>query len=340
MVIVPCVFSRRRAFTLVELLVVIAIIGILVALLLPAVQYARESARRTQCSNNLAQIAKAIHLHGDSLRVLPTGGDMPWPYLPRYQTSYGTIFGPDKQGGGWPYQILPFFENSNIQNQRGANGAEMQTLILTSPMEMYFCPTRRRNAKQDGRVLIDYAAATPSNDLAFTDTDSSQYATMFRGNAFDIGTATGQTYSGVIVRTNWNWAANGGVGASVGGTSPIPLTHVKDGTSNTLMIAEKRLIPTQYTTGAWHDDRGWTDGWDPDIMRLSSAPFGPDIRAQGDQNSGTVGNIGYHFGSAHATGMNCAFADGSVKFMPYVMNRINFSRMGHRADSQIVDMKF
>ncbi len=340
MVIVPRVFSRRRAFTLVELLVVIAIIGILVALLLPAVQFARESARRTQCSNNLAQIAKAIHLHENSLKVLPTGGDMPDPYLPNYQTSYGTIYGPDKQGAGWPFQILPFFENTNVRSQRGANDAETQLLIMGSPMEMYFCPTRRQNARYLGRVLIDYAACTPSNDLNLTDTDASQYATLFPGNSINIGSATGQTYSGVIVRTNWNFAANGGTGAGVGGTDPIKLTHIRDGTSNTVMIAEKRLIPTEYKAGPFHDDRGWTDGWSPDIMRLSSAPFGQDSRAQTDQNSGTVGNIGYHFGSAHSSGMNCVFADGSVKFMPYVMNRNNFSRMGHRADSMTVDMKF
>jgi prepilin-type N-terminal cleavage/methylation domain-containing protein/prepilin-type processing-associated H-X9-DG protein len=337
---IPIVLPKRRAFTLVELLVVIAIIGILVALLLPAVQYAREAARRTQCSNNLSQIAKAIHLHEHSMKVLPTGGDMPWPFLPRYQTSYGHIFGPDRQGGGWAYQILPFFENSSVQNQRGINSTQMQSLIESSPMAMYFCPSRRRTTRQQTRVLIDYAAATPTNDLSYTDTSNAQYAAMFRGNAFDIGTATGQTYSGVIVRTNWNWAANGGKGESVGSTPPILLTHIKDGISNTLMIAEKRLIPSQYSSGAWHDDRGWSDGWDPDIMRLTSAPFGADSSAQEDQNSGTVGDVGYHFGSAHATGMNCAFADGSVKFMPYTINRITFTRMGHRADSQVVDMRF
>jgi prepilin-type processing-associated H-X9-DG protein len=311
-----------------------------VALLLPAVQYARESARRTQCSNNLAQIAKAIHVHESSLKVLPTGGDMPWPYLPRYQTSYGALFGPDKQGGGWPFQILPHFENSNIQNQRGASNAEMQALIESSPMEMYFCPSRRRNARQQTRVLLDYAAATPSNNLSYTDDSQSQYSSFFRGYAFDIGTATGQRYEGVIVRTNWNWAANGGAGAPVGCTNPISLSHIKDGTSVTLMIAEKRLIPAQYSTGAWHDDRGWTDGWDPDTLRLSSAPFGSDARAQSDQNSGLVGDIGYHFGSAHPNGMNAAFADGSVKYMPFSMNRVNFNRLGHRADSQVVEMKF
>jgi prepilin-type N-terminal cleavage/methylation domain-containing protein/prepilin-type processing-associated H-X9-DG protein len=336
----PLDLSRRRAFTLVELLVVIAIIGILMALLLPAVQFARESARRTQCSNNLAQIAKAIHLHENSLKVLPTGGDTPWPDLWRYQTSYGALFGPDKQGGGWPFQILPHFENSGVQNQRGASNAEMQALIESSPMEMYFCPSRRRNAKQQTRVLIDYAAATPANDMAFTDNSQNQYQTMFRGNAFVIASAANQIYNGVIVRTNWDWQANGGAGATVGSSTPISLSHIKDGTSNTLMIAEKRLIPVQYLTGAWHDDRGWTDGWDPDIMRLSSAPFGSDTRAQSDQDSGLVGDIGYHFGSAHPNGMNVAFADGSVKYMPFTMNRENFNRMGHRADSQTVDMRF
>ena len=340
MVLIPLVSRRRRAFTLVELLVVIAIIGILVALLLPAVQSARESARRTQCGNNLAQVAKAIHLHGDALKVLPTGGDMPNPWLPNYRTSYGAFFGPDKQGAGWPFQILPFFENSNIQDQRGANDAEMQALILASPMEMYFCPTRRRNVQYNGCVLIDYAATTPSNDLAPTDTVSSQYVTLYPGSSINIGAATGQSYYGVIVRTNWNWQANGGVGSTVGGTPPIPLTHIKDGTSNTLMIAEKRLIPTEYKNGPFYDDRGWTDGWSPDIIRLTSAPMGSDASAQADQNSGTMGTIGYHFGSAHSNGMNCAFADGSVKFVPYIMNRVNFMRLGHRSDSQTVDMKF
>lgn len=336
MVPFPHILSRRRGFTLVELLVVIAIIGVLIALLLPAVQYARESARRTQCANNLHQIGLAIHNHEHALRALPTGGDMPWPAIWRYQTSYGHIFGPDMQGVGWAYQILPFFENSNVQNQRGASNAEMQALIESSAIDMYFCPSRRQISRQANRVLIDYASAHPTNDLSFTDTGSLQYNAMFRGYAFDIGTAQNQTYSGVIVRTNWNWVT----GSKVGSTNPIILANVKDGTSNTLMIAEKRLIPTQYGTGAWHDDRGWTDGWDPDIVRLTSAPLGSDARAQSDQNSGTVGDIGYHFGSAHSNGMNACFADGSVKFLPYTINRVNFARMGHRSDSQTVDMRF
>jgi prepilin-type N-terminal cleavage/methylation domain-containing protein/prepilin-type processing-associated H-X9-DG protein len=327
---------RRRAFTLVELLVVIAIIGILVALLLPAVQYARESARRTECSNNLSQIAKAIHLHQDTLRVLPTGGDMPWPSFALNRDANGNFFGPKMQGVGWAFQILPFYESSNIMSQRGVDDADTETRIMGSPLPGYFCPSRRRNAKQGGRVLMDYAAATPSNDLSNTDDSNSQYNTMFRGYAFDIGQAQNQTYSGAIVRTNWNVAT----GTSVGSTSPITLDNIKDGTSSTILVGEKRLIPAQYMSGAWHDDRGWTDGWDPDIMRLTSAPFGPDISAQRDQDSGTVGDIGYHFGSAHATGMNTAFADGSVKFVPYTMNRINFQRMGHRSDSQVVDMRF
>ncbi len=329
MVLYPFAAQRRRAFTLVELLVVIAIIGILVALLLPAVQYARESARRTQCSNNLHQIGLAIHLHEHQMRALPTGGDMPWPYLPRYVTSYGNVFGPDMQGGGWAYQILPYMESSDVQNQRGGSSAEMQMLIESAPMGMYFCPSRRRISRQQNRVLIDYAASTPTNDLSYTDDSGSQYNAMFRGNAFDIGTAQNQAYNGVIVRTNWNWAANGGLGAKVGSTNPILLTMVKDGTSVTLMLAEKRLIPRQYESGAWHDDRGWTDGWDPDIMRLSSAPMGSDAKAEADQNSGTVGDIGYHFG-----------ADASVKFIPYSVNRVTFSRLGHRSDSQVVDTKF
>jgi prepilin-type N-terminal cleavage/methylation domain-containing protein/prepilin-type processing-associated H-X9-DG protein len=336
MVSFSSVLSRRRAFTLVELLVVIAIIGVLVSLLLPAVQFARESARRVQCGNNLGQISKAILLHENALKVLPTGGDLPWPFLPNYQTSSGAMFGPDKQGAGWPFQILPYMELGTIQNQRGATPAQMQTMIETSVIEMYFCPSRRRNAKQQLRVLNDYAATCPTNDLSYTDTVNSQYAAFYRGS--DVVMATNQIYSGVIVRTNWDRTANGGAGAEVGSTAPINSSKIRDGASNVMMIAEKRLIPAQYGSGAWYDDRGWSDGWSPDIIRLTSAPFGSDVRSAKELASGLVGDIGYHFGSSHPNGMNCAFADGSIKFIPYTVNRINFARLGHRSDGQIVDL--
>jgi len=335
MVLLP----QRRAFTLVELLVVIAIIGILVALLLPAVQYARESARRTECSNNLAQIAKAIHLHENSLKVLPTGGDHPWPHPDWYRDAgTGSFYGPKMQGMGWAFQILPYCDYANVMTQRGASDAATEALITSTPMQMYFCPSRRRNTRYATNILMDYVAACPTNDLSNTDDGGSQSNALWRGSIWSV--AYNQSYNGVIVRTNWDQPPPPAQGTAANCTNPITLSLIKDGTSNTLMIGEKRLLPAQYTSGAWYDDRGWSDGWDPDIIRLTSAPFGPDYRAQTDMNTGTVGDIAYHFGSAHATGMNCAFADASVKFVPYTMNRVNFQRMGHRSDSQVQDMKF
>src|SRR5690242_18409839 len=97
----------RRAFTLVELLVVIAIIGVLVALLLPAIQSAREAARRTQCKNQLKQIALAIHNHVNTFGVFPTGGAKIYPNIEDYVAG-GIPLGPIKQGLGWGYQILPY----------------------------------------------------------------------------------------------------------------------------------------------------------------------------------------------------------------------------------------
>ena len=93
--------GRKAAFTLVELLVVIAIIGILVALLLPAIQAAREAARRTQCINNVKQIMLAISNHASTSGVFPSGGVKPWPRIEDYVSAGGVPNGPQTQGAYW-----------------------------------------------------------------------------------------------------------------------------------------------------------------------------------------------------------------------------------------------
>src|SRR5580765_7756221 len=102
--------AERSAFTLVELLVVIAIIGILVALLLPAIQAAREAARRTECRNHLKQISLAINNFESGKKKFPTGGSIFYPTLELYLDSGGNPFGPEQQGLGWAFQILPYLE--------------------------------------------------------------------------------------------------------------------------------------------------------------------------------------------------------------------------------------
>lgn len=329
---------RRRAFTLVELLVVIAIIGILVALLLPAVQYARESARRMQCQNNLRQIGLAVHSHADHNKLLPTGGTTPWPTLEQFVNPVTlTINNCETQGLSWPFQILPYFEQKLLQDQRDQGGWSVtQYNIESSPVGMYFCPSRRRLTRQANRYLLDYAGCTPSNnfvgnsalnELVLTTTAAEHGAWMWQGDTWNV--PSNRQWYGAIIRTPIRW--NGTAWLPCGSTNPFGFEGIKDGTSNVLLIGEKRLKIAQWTSGDWHDDRGWTDGWDPDTMRCSSAPFGSDRQ----WNQLVAGDdLGYHFGSAHAEGMNFVFCDSSIKYISYSANRNVFNRLGHRVDGK------
>lgn len=133
-------FHRNSGFTLVEVLVVIAIIGVLLAITLPAVQMARESSRRSSCANNLRQQAIAVRLHEETHKTFPTGG---WKdFFGDPDAGYGP-----KQPGGWIYNILSYIEEDSLrQLGRGLKGQAREqalTTLMQSPVEVFYCPSRR-----------------------------------------------------------------------------------------------------------------------------------------------------------------------------------------------------
>jgi prepilin-type N-terminal cleavage/methylation domain-containing protein len=323
--------SKCLGFTLVELLVVITIIAILIALLLPAVQMAREAARRTQCVNHLKQMALAAHSHVEARGVFPTGGTVPWALIEDYSTS-GQPWGPDRQGLGWAFQVLPYIELES------AYKLCVQTTLEQAPVSTFFCPTRRPVTRAPGtlRILGDYAGVTGGDPPSITRDDPGTLSAIFwgdDGNHFRVGAR--KKYHGVIVRTNWDIQAS--PPAQVFSTSPITFADITDGASNTAMLGEKRLHPSNYESGDWHDDRGWTDGWDPDTIRSACYPTGQDS----DDNAVGIGgqqmDIGYCLGSAHTGAFNCAFADASVHAISYTIDRNVLAYLGNREDGHPID---
>ena len=161
----------QRGFTLVELLVVIAIIGILVALLLPAIQAAREAARRKQCMNHLKQIGLASQLVLDTYKTFPSAGIGPHPGI---KLRGNAVLGPSEQDIGWAYQILPFIEEQAIYDLRGPNpdateilAVDVEKIVGAKVVPFYNCPSRRaptvKTGERSGFYLMDYASSVPTH---------------------------------------------------------------------------------------------------------------------------------------------------------------------------------
>jgi prepilin-type N-terminal cleavage/methylation domain-containing protein/prepilin-type processing-associated H-X9-DG protein len=337
--------AESRAFTLVELLVVITIIGILISLLLPAVQGAREAARRIQCSNHLKQMALAIHSHVAAKDVFPTGGTIPWARLEDYSTN-GLPWGPEKQGLGWGFQILPYIEQQAVYN------LPTQVQVEQSAISVFFCPSRRPithgsstpwypvPAGYTYAVLMDYAGATSGDPPAVTNDDPHTLEFSFwQANSVDdrngYVVSHGKRWHGMLVRTNWDRASD--PPGPAGSTSPFGFARIPDGASNTLLLGEKRLNPANYYSGAWHDDRGWSDGWDPDTVRSTAYPPGADTDKPVIGVGGQEIDLGFAFGSAHSGAFNVAMADGSVRTLSYSIDRTIFNYLGQRDDGQTID---
>jgi prepilin-type N-terminal cleavage/methylation domain-containing protein/prepilin-type processing-associated H-X9-DG protein len=357
---------RPRGFTLVELLVVIAIIGILVALLLPAVQAAREAARRSQCVNNLKNLGLATLNFEGAYKVLPTGGANYGLEVESYIEG-GKALGPAKQGLGWGFQILPYLEESAVQ------AISTTRALVGSTIPAYGCPSRRPSAtfyhSQSDTVFasIDYAGAVPSTHTNFSRTTElrpvsgeqlteavyGRLGRSFYGGNRNVSTHTGNAvFDGAIVRCPNRLTVTGSSRAweklqRVSGL--VKLSSVIDGTSNTLLFAEKYVRSDNYGSlcigndgRPWpcrSDDRGWSDGWDGDIMR--STCFQPisdgdgrgwsDLKRLGDDLAtfGGLDNI-FLFGSAHPGGINAVFVDGSVRSIPFDIDVVVFNNMGTR----------
>jgi prepilin-type N-terminal cleavage/methylation domain-containing protein len=349
--------SRTRGFTLVELLVVIAIIAILVSLLLPAVNSAREAARRTQCINHLRQIGLAFLNLEQTLRVFPTGGVTNHANIEDYVTG-GKANGPLKQGLGWPFQITPFLEEDAIHNV--VTDQDLQRYEIS----IYNCPSRRAPTRNPfaSYALMDYAGVaawtTRRQDadsfdycqwtLAETASDSRSAESCFWGCVqrcgpgaitAGINRVAKVQFPGVIQRVDFiPPLPNLPNGRHVGFTKRISMRHVKDGASKTMIVSEKRLRPSEYdgvnaqgVAPEW-DDRGWADGWDFDFMRSTMYPVLRDGEAP------TSRAFGFSFGAAHPGGINAVFVDDSVRVISFSVDPEVFNALGNRADGEALDL--
>lgn len=170
MIVATKTFTRTPgtfAFTLVEVLVVIAIIGVLIACLFPAVQAARESARRSSCANNLRQLSLAISLHEDTHQIFPTGG-----WGPNWVGDPDKGFGP-QQPGGWIYNILPYLEEKAIRElgkglPSNAKRAAMAQ-VLQTPLSLFNCPSRRSTKNYPYTGPVPLQNADPPINVAKSD---------------------------------------------------------------------------------------------------------------------------------------------------------------------------
>jgi prepilin-type N-terminal cleavage/methylation domain-containing protein/prepilin-type processing-associated H-X9-DG protein len=284
--------DRRRGFTLIELLVVIAIIGILIGLLLPAVQKVREAAARMSCSNNLKQFGLAFHNHHGSYHFFPSGG-WDWWSTPTYVNGQPAVG--EQQQAGWGFQILPFVEGDNIWKggQAATDLGRIQVAVGT-PNKLFFCPSRRG-----------------PQTVTFYDPEYLNGTTMI--TALCDYAASNYEETGVV-RYRY----------------PTRITEITDGTSNTLLIADKRLNRQHLGQPQNDDDTGYASGFSNDVARYTDRSPAPDYNApRGDGD--------WRFGSSHTGGFNAVFADGSVHFLPYSIDPTVFRYLGHKSDGQAIN---
>ena len=294
-------------FTLIELLVVIAIIAVLIALLLPAVQSAREAARRAQCCNNLVQLGIALQNYEASHERLPPGV---------VNDTSPVLDQPKGYHFGWLAQILPYCEQRNIYNHFNFKLGLYETQNLTSRtilVDSFLCPSDAANMRRGSTGLAMGSYAGCHND---------------------VETPIAADNNGVLFLN-----------------SSVRYEDITDGTSQTIFISEK------LNDGL---DQGWASGTRASLRNMGSrtvrgaagkvlfevveaddSSATNEATAQGAVNAAAVAaqdvlSFVGSFGSRHPGGQNCAFGDGSVRFMKSSMANVVGRRLANRADGELL----
>ena len=326
--------SAKTGFTLVELLVVIAIIGILIGMLLPAVQSVREAARRSSCMNNMRQLGLASHNMQSSLGHFPTAGgcsDAYWNFGSTDQ-QLKAPFGYENMG--WSFQLMDFIEQSNLSDTRRVNGVWLDgdPAIAEAGAEIFSCPSRGRRFGVNPNFLFpvalgDYAGVVgPWRD----DTGNvDPHFFQFRNHEPPAQQEFENCWTGIIVKG----------GHTEVDVSPPNITkfqkigfqHITDGSSNTMLLGESL---GQILRDNSNPENSVNQRWSWAFGGVAAAVFldGDEMETFGDSDDTTP----HQFSSPHTGVVNFVFGDGSTHVVPTTIDTLVAASLGAKSDGQVV----
>ncbi len=307
---------KVMAFTLVEILVVIGVIGLIVGLLLPAVQAAREASRRSYCNNNLKQIGLSIQMHHDSHKQLPTDG---WGGAWVGDPAYG--FG-EEQPGGWIFNLLPYLEQESQRNTaKGfdpvSRRVELQKM-LSMAVSNFNCPGRR------AALAYPYLSGIPLRNSEMPSyVAKSDYAV--NGGSVALNSGEGPLSHSDQDVSAYAWPPIIDFDGVSFVRSKVRFADVTDGLSNTYLVGEK-YISVSDPSGFGGDDQAMLIGDDADIRRWGSGPPLSDHQKSENRRA---------FGSRHSSGCGFVFIDGSVHNVAFAIDEEVHRILSGRRDGLI-----
>ncbi len=318
---------HRRGFTLVELLVVIAIIGVLIALLLPAVQAARATARRMTCANNLKQVGLGMHSHHQALRAFPFGQPLLMSGQAQTSPTYPSLTGGQWDRRSWFQPLLPFVEQQPLADRvtawaSNASGHVTFASGNSTPVPAFMCPEDPNAGK---------------NKTFSTSSGTSQ---GFHGNY--VACAGSGTFGNVLTSTGAALLADANNGSQTNGmfraSRAMSAREVTDGLSKTLMLSEIRLWPDTDR----NDLRGryWNTLWLNSSFSTSQPPNAPAFDnmecSVADPACGTTSSTGrvMYARSRHSGGVCAALGDGSTRFISDAIDLTAYRALGSRAGGE------